>query len=232
MDATRADQTLRRNLRLAQIEAGHQDCDKYDDAPQFISGVGILCGCKAIIGPVEQSGQQEAAELATTVGVDEVAAAEQQEAALVRMGSDILREHVPGVIQAAIAAIDPTMPYGPREIEEQILDATTRLDRAIAYEAALIVAQFETEKDYKLARARAVWAAQGSNVQKQAAAADIAVEDAFREMVTAQQVCAAMKSVTHSLRSVLSGYQSLAKSVAAAYGATNRVANAAESKAF
>lgn len=222
----------RRELRLRQIQAGHRDCDQYGPAIYDVEQ-GPVCSCGALLdedrAPLVAAGQQEAAQLAETVGVDEFAAAQQQQSELIQSGLDVVKRHS-DTIGAGLALIDPTLPYGPKEIEEHILDAVTRLERGIAAEAGLIVAQHEAEMNYALAFARAMSVAQASNAPKQKAEAELACEKEFRRMVLVRQVCAAMRATTHSLRSVLSGYQSVAKSVTAAYGETNRQAAHAEGR--
>jgi hypothetical protein len=147
--------------------------------------------------------------------------AREHESELVRTGLDRVRTEV-DPITAQIALIDPTQPYGPKEVEEHILDATARLERGISYEAGLIAAAYQAEVEHKLAYASALAESSGSDVKQREAKALLRTENTLRQMVRAQQVRDAMKATTHSLRSVLSAYQSVAKSVTAAYGVTNR----------
>lgn len=177
-------------------------------------------------------GQQQAAELAETVGVDEFAAAQAQENVLVSAGMNILDKAAAGSpVRPGVALLDPTKPYGPKEVEEHILDVNARLERGIEFEAALIAVRDSLEMEYNLAFARALSHATAGDAAGRKAEAMLACEDHYRAMVHGKQVWGAMAATTHSLRSVLTAYQSVAKSVAAAYNQTNRNEGYAQQRA-
>jgi hypothetical protein len=114
-------------------------------------------------------------------------------------------------------ALDPTMPYGPQDIEARILDANNRLERGAIHEANLTAAADQLKIEYELAYARAIEKSTGGAADVRKANATLACERqyrAYREAVAARD---AMKGVMHTLRSTQSGYQSVAKSVGAQY---------------
>jgi hypothetical protein len=172
-----------------------------------------------------------AAELDDTVGSD-FEAAREQENVLVNEGMRILNDAAAGSpIRPGVALLDPTKPYGPKEVEEHILDVNARLERGIEYEAALITVRDSLEMEYNLANARALSEAKASDAAGRKAEAMLACEAQYRAMVHAKRVWGAMAATTHSLRSVLTAYQSVAKSVAAAYNQTNRNQDYAQHRA-
>lgn len=188
---------------------GHEDCvpGTYDE--QF----GVVCGC----GQIMDLGIPE---LDPQSAVPEGPVMSEPE--LVTAGRDLVRSTV-DPITAAIALIDPTQPYGPKEVEEHILDATARLERGMVFEAALVAAAEAQIMEFTLARARAMARQGGGSAKDREAAALLEAEQEYRNMVAAVQARDAIKSTTHTLRSVLSAYQSVAKSVAAAYEANTQI---------
>ena len=225
-----ADGVLARELHAIQVQAGHEMCPA---ASYEVDADAVVCGCGVVLGRSKRDPQAQAelAKLTQEVGVDEFAATQQRENELVAFGQGIIDRHAPDVIESSLVLIDPTVPYGPAEVEAHMLDAAARLERGLRFEAALLVARLETESEYKLAFARALRGAQGSDAKAREADALLSCEDLFRRQTLVQQVHEAMKSMTHTLRSVLSGYQSVGKSVTAAYTTVNAQARADERRA-
>jgi hypothetical protein len=175
---------------------------------------GVVCGCRAILD-IRVPEWDELSDIA----IPEPSA--EAESALVVSGRGMVGHEV-DPITAQIALIDPTKPYGPKEVELHIIDSAARLERGIVYEAALIAAAHTATMDFELAKAKALLLATGGDVKRREAQALVACEAQYVNMIVAVRARDAMKATTHSLRSVLSSYQSVAKSVAAAYGATNQ----------
>lgn len=207
----------------AQAEALHGSCvlGYYD--PQD----GVVCGCRVVLG-IRISAWDEQVEVQPPV-VPEASA--EQESVLVTAGRAMVGQEL-DPITAAVALIDPTKPYGPKEVEEHILDSAARLERGMVFEAALIAAAHEATVRFELARARALVGLSGGDAEQRKARALVMCEPEYTAMFVAIRARDAMKSTTHSLRSVLSAYQSVGKSVAAAYGATNQVQDARQRRHF
>lgn len=213
-------------LKGVQTEHGHHG----HDMPYYDPADGVVCACGHVFGVHlpefdELSSVAQPAATEDAPQVDEVAA----ESALVTRGREVLAEIDP--ITAGVALIDPTMPYGPKEVEQHILDATARLERGIAYEASLVAAAHDATMRYTLAFNRALADQSGGDARWREAKAATRCEDEYTAMMVAISVRDAMKATTHSLRSVLSGYQSVSKSVSAAYNATNAVESANQRRA-
>ncbi len=121
-------------------------------------------------------------------------------------------------IMAALDVIDPTRPYSPAEVEAQLVDLEARLERGqhfqrvweerayrtklaftMAYEADLVRIYDETRapQDIRQAQAR----------QEN--------KTLYEDMTLAEMMVKAVRESMHNLRSQLSGYQSIARSVGA-----------------
>lgn len=123
-------------------------------------------------------------------------------------------------VQSVLALIDPTKVYGPAEVEEHILDCVSRLETGAVFERECILREHEARTAYERAYNRAMVTTTGgaADVRKAQAFVDTEAEyEAFRE---AEMLVKAVKATMHNLRSVLSGYQSVASSIRAAYQGT------------
>lgn len=120
----------------------------------------------------------------------------------------------------SVPPVDPTQPYGPAEIERAILDQVRRLERGLAHEANLIAGADQLKIEYELAYARAVRESDGGAADTRKADAVIKCEAQYRAYMDACAARDAMKAVTHTLRSTLSGLQSVGRSVGVAYQTT------------
>lgn len=127
-------------------------------------------------------------------------------------------------VQATLATIDPTMAYTPVDLEMRILDVLARLEQGALFERQAIDNAALAEMDWK----RAYWIAREAS---EAGAADRREADAMLKTLelhqahlAASMVAKAVKATMHNLRAVLSGYQSVARSVGLDYqaGGSNR----------
>lgn len=130
-----------------------------------------------------------------------------------------LPEVTTGSVIDRLPAVDPTQPYTPADIEARILDATNRLERGLSTEARLTMEASDLKTEFELEYARALNAAQAGAADQRKARAMLAVEPLFRQLRTKESELAAMRGVLHSLRSALSGYQSVNRSVTASFNA-------------
>lgn len=134
-------------------------------------------------------------------------------------GKEVVDAHGGGEVdmRPSLPLLDPTQPFGPAEIEARIIEANDRLERGAVHEANLVAAAERLGVEYKLAYAAALRASSGTAADIRKADAMLATARLYRQWMDAVAAMKAMQSVTHTLRSTLSGYQSVGRSVAAVY---------------
>lgn len=135
-------------------------------------------------------------------------------------GKELVDRHAPPDMTPGVPLLDPTAPFGPAEIEARILEANARLERGAIHEANLVASAEALGIEYTLAYAKALAVSSGGAADQRKADATIATERLYRQWKETVAAMKAMQSVTHTLRSTLSGYQSVGKSIGANYGAT------------
>jgi hypothetical protein len=120
-------------------------------------------------------------------------------------------------INAALKAIDATQVYTPDDIEKQLVDIESRLERGQVFhrmwaDRALAAAiAYETKYDAKLAEV------DGPSDSVRQARARTACREERSAMMLAQHMSKAVGETMHNLRAQLSGYQSIARSVGTTY---------------
>ncbi len=192
-------------------KAGHSGCG-YAQTARYMPEEGVVvCGCgqftdAPVIEP-EPSGDEP----------DEVLAAHAASTVARRGGTAPYVATDP--IQSTLALIDPTDTYTPDELERHILDVLARLETGALFERECIVAANTAVDAWDRAYWRAFHACEATSDGKRKAAAMVACDDAglTQEKFEAESLKEAVKATMHNLRAVLSGYQSVAKSVTAAY---------------
>lgn len=209
---------LDRVLEATRNDAGHAGCAGY--GPPVLVDMNVVCACGVVVGELV-TGNEDARPV-----TDEMEQEQRTHGVLTDAGLAVFAQHA-DPLRSALEHIDPTLPYGPDEVNAHLLDAATRLERGLTYEAGLVSVAHQCEMEYKLAYAEALASLSGGDGEQRKARALLACRGLYERMMLAQQVRDAMKATTHSLRSVLSGYQSVAKSVNAVYGATNQTAGRA-----
>lgn len=198
---------LRECVERTLLEALHMVCPDAPSATYYPAEPGqptpfVSCGCGQVF---------DALPLSTATAGSGVAVAGTASGALVAQDP----------VQSVLALIDPTKVYGPAEVEEHILDCVSRLETGALFERECILREHEARTAYERAYNRAMVAATGgaADVRKAQAFVDTEAEyEAFRET---EMLVKAVKATMHNLRSVLSGYQSVASSIRAAYQGTN-----------
>lgn len=145
---------------------------------------------------------------------DLMAQADTQEA----VGVAVQSAHDAPDMRPAVPVIDPSMPYGPAEVERAMLDANRRLELGLKHEANLVAATEQLKIEYELAYARAIERSAGGAADIRKANAVLASERQYRAWHEAQAARDAIRSVTHTLRSTLSALQSVSRSVGVSYG--------------
>lgn len=203
VDAIGYGDQLRKQLQRSLIEAGHSACRHNENARYDFERSLVLCGCGH---EVQLVGGQPARPQDSTPGT-----------ALDRVGP---RDPV----AATLATIDPTIAYTPVDLEMRILDVLARLEQGAVFERQAI----DTAARLELAWKKAYWIAKNAS---EAGAADRREADAmvqtlelYEEHLKAGWVAKAVKATMHNLRAILSGYQSVTRSVTADFqaGGPNR----------
>jgi hypothetical protein len=181
--------------------SGHTDCEYLRHARYDAASGMVVCGCGifAELGndaPTQPATQQSAAVAST--GIAYVAA---------------------DPIESTLALIDPTEVYAPEDVERHILDVLARLEMGEKFERQVIEKHYETKQTYDLKFAASILASEESGMDRRKADATVKCEDEFKAMNEAEFMRKAVQATMHNLRAVLTGYQSVSRSVGAAYNA-------------
>lgn len=118
-------------------------------------------------------------------------------------------------INAALAAIDPTKIYTPVDVEMQLVDLERRLEQGQVFQRVWENRAYEAGVTFELAWARAIVKASGGAADMRKAQATIECEEQLVEKMQAEHMVKAVRETMHNLRSMLSGYQSIASSIRA-----------------
>lgn len=167
------------------------------------------CGCKVLVQHGEPLGTQGEADLVPAMTNGEAALAGRR------------TYHPDDPIAATIALIDPTKVYTPEQVEQQILDCNARLERGAHFERAALEEEGRTELEWSNAYDLAVLNSKLGAADTRKADAMVQTRELHDAFVTARMVRKAIQSTMHNLRSVLSGYQSVGKSIASAYNSSH-----------
>jgi hypothetical protein len=127
--------------------------------------------------------------------------------------SDVVTAEDP--IAARITIIDPSLPYGPADVEHQLLDIAARIERGVHFQRYWEERAHNAKIDWELGNARAIIAATGGDVATRRAQALLDCEDEYRELQVCDTMVKAIRETMHNLRSLQSGYQTVARSVGA-----------------
>lgn len=205
-DAIEYGQALRDRIQRVLLERGHSACGGNDNARfSFEQGV-ILCGCGRdfdMPGAVQPVAPAEEASTAT--------------------GSGLATRETRDPVQAQLATIDPAMAYTPVDVEMRILDVLARLEQGAVFERSAIDTAARAELTWKKAYWVAKNASKAGAADRREADAMVQTMELYEQHLEAQWVAKAVKATMHNLRAILSGYQSVAKSVSADMGAGGSV---------
>lgn len=116
-------------------------------------------------------------------------------------------------IAARVVIIDPTLPYGPQDVEHQLLDINGRIERGVHFQRYWEERHFVAKSEYEIGYARAMVKAQGGSADVRKANALLACEDQWRELQLCEAMVRAVRETMHNLRSLQSGYQTVSRSV-------------------
>lgn len=214
-DASDYGDQLRKQLRASLLEHGHGAC-RYDaDARYDFTRQLVICRCGH---EVKLVGAQPAA----SSPVDYAPADDDWPATSgAPLGANTVAKDP---VQATLAVINPTMAYTPVDLEMRILDVLARLEQGGLFERKAIEVAAADEMAWK----RAYWMAKntsdGGAADRREADAMVQTLELHQKYLETSMVAKAVKATMHNLRAVLSGYQSVARSVVADYqaGGANR----------
>jgi len=121
-------------------------------------------------------------------------------------------------VQPGLPLIDPSQITTPDELNAHLLDVVARLESGQLFERQCIEAEYEAKLAWELAKAEQV--AKGGGAEDVRTARALTEHgDLYRKAQLAEMMRKATQAAMHNLRSVLSGYQSVSKSVLSTYGA-------------
>jgi hypothetical protein len=128
-------------------------------------------------------------------------------------------------INARVAAIDPTVIYTPVDVERVLVDIERRLETGQLYQRVWERRLYEVSIAHELAWAKAIRASNASAADMRKADATIACIDSLAAKLEADIMTRAVRETMHNLRSMLSGFQSIARSVGASMTASGMDTN-------
>lgn len=116
--------------------------------------------------------------------------------------------------QGWLAHVDPTN-YTPAQIELEILNVSARLNSGARFQAAREQELGEARIAYELAWARAIMRSSARAQDQRKAEAMCAIEDEFTTLTRLETTVRTTREGMHTLRSQLSGLQTVSRSVTA-----------------
>lgn len=204
----------------------HASCQ---GAPGYSPDLGVLCYCGEIIGPPMD---EDIVKPTAALPPSQVTTAAKTAKALTVPDTTAVVKDVQGISSAVhpadpilsrIEIIDATLPYDSKMVEEHLLEAVRRLEQGAHFERVCAEDYADKVIGYELAFARALVAAarDGGNAPLQKAKAMTSCEVQYLDRMIAKMKLDAIQGTMHSLRSVISAYQSVMKSIASTYSATS-----------
>ncbi|HEY2101416.1 MAG TPA: hypothetical protein VGH72_33470 [Pseudonocardia sp.] len=124
-------------------------------------------------------------------------------------------------IESVLAAIDPTQVYTPADVELQLVSIAQRLEQGQYFQRRCVVEAHNAALEYELAHAKAIIESTGRSKEVREADALVACEQLYRRKMETETLAKAVADTMHNLRSMLSGFQSIARSVGASFNAPN-----------
>lgn len=223
---------------VVQFWDDHVSCLDRAPAQQF-DQEGVVCSCGTILGWPDEVDAPNIAKLAEGDGYDRIDAqsgmthpdlaetanahpswdtvesAPSTEVEPVRM-IDPNSVVVPAdPIEAALSAIDPTKVYTPVDIELQLVDIERRLEQGQLFQRVWEVRQYRTALAFELSWAKAIRSSGASAADMRKADATVECAEELAAKMEAELMVRAVRETMHNLRSMLSGYQSIARSIGA-----------------
>lgn len=121
-------------------------------------------------------------------------------------------------VQPGLPLIDPSEIATPEQLEAHLLDVIQRLETGQLFERECIEAEYTARLAWELAKAKQI-AKGGAAADVRMAAALAEHGDLFEKYLRAEMMRKATQAAMHNCRSMLSGYQTVARSVLTTYQA-------------
>lgn len=118
-------------------------------------------------------------------------------------------------LSGQVMIIDPTLPYGPEDVERQLLRTENQLERGMHFQRYWEERQYHAKVAYTLANARALVRAKGGDAATRKAEALLACIPEYLEMEVCDTMVRSARECMHTMRSLQTGYQTLSNSVGA-----------------
>lgn len=185
-DALEYSRAMQQQVQRALMDRGHSACPGNNSAHFSFEDQRVFCGCGKSF---EMTGPQSP----PPGGVEQTEARDP--------------------VQAALAVIDPTLAYSPVDVEMRILDVLARLEMGAVFERDAIVKAAAAKDAYTTAHIIARNSCESTVNHTREDTANMETLELLREWQQAETVAKAVKATMHNLRSILSGYQSVLKSV-------------------
>jgi hypothetical protein len=205
---------LGRWCRRALESSGHTGCQWLSGARYVPESAAVICGCGEFVpapmveeprGDEPDAGERDAVLAENAKAFDRIAGSMPYQAA--------------DPINSTLALIDPTEIYTPDLVERHILDVLARLETGALFERECIVRFDKAATEWNRVYFATIHTSAQTSELKRKAEAEVECHEAglTAERDEAKMLVSAAKATMHNLRAVLSGYQSVAKSVTAAY---------------
>lgn len=198
-------------------------------APRYDPELGVMCFCTELIGPpMEEDLFADPGKLpASTVSADAAAAAPLTVPEHVGRVQDVKgissAVHPNDPILARVEIIDPTLPYDSALVEKNLLDCVRRLEEGAHFERVCA-------EDYgdKIMRYEVIYNRRRLEAKKEVGGSEgdreawtrVQCETEYLDREIAKLRLKAIQGTMHSLRSIISAYQSVMKSISTAYMGT------------
>ena len=202
-DARSMADEMRERLRRVLLDAEHDEwCIGMTDAEYVAQGPDgppvVMCGC-GVFAPVIAEATASTGEMTTS-----------------RPGGTAVYE-ASDPIKSTLALIDPTQVYTPQDVELHILDVLYRLEVGALFERETIQEHHRAQQEFDMAYQKAIHLSGESSADKRKAAATVACETQANAAMQAKMLKDAAKATMHNLRAILTGYQSVGRSIQSAY---------------
>lgn len=198
-------------------------------APRYDPELGVMCYCAELIGPPRDADLlAEPGKLPPSTVTAAAATAEPLTVPGVEVGvRDVAgissAVHPNDPILARVEIIDPTQPYDSAMVEKNLLDCVRRLEEGAHFERVCAEDYGDKIMRYELAynrrRVEAKKEVGGSEGDREAWSR-VQCETEYLDREIAKLRLKAIQGTMHSLRSIISAYQSVMKSISTAYMGT------------
>jgi hypothetical protein len=214
---------------IPEWEPMHAECTVKNPNGVRVEAYGIHCGCGSRLGwpPAGYALETEPDPDDWAAAAAEAKMAAEQERAEQDAGEVVPWEMPDSAvvpvdpIESALLAMDPTQPYTPADIELQLVSIVARLEQGQHFQREWEIKANAAAVAFELANALAIVQADGRSKEIREAQAKLACREEFITKMTTEATVKAVRESMHTLRSMLSGFQSIGHSVGASFNAPN-----------